>query len=197
MSNQLHLWQIPQESPDDILEHYSRESDGISISTEFYRPSPPKGDGTWEMSTAPMARWVQTTIQGYTAEPIVLHGYYSQTYHAGHHNIREHFLFEPGLEPGMSQDILDQLKENDIRLIHLIIDKWGDGTGITTYGFDFLAGDFNSDSHVNLRDFVVLARNWDAIDCCACEGAELTGNGQLGFDDLLELADNWLSETEL
>ena len=197
LSNQLHLWRIPQENPDDILEQYSYESDGISITTEFYRPSPPESDGTWEMTTAPMARWVQTAIQGYTADPIVLQGYYSQTYHAGHHNIREHFLFEPGLEPGISQDILDQLEDKDIRLIHLIIDNWGSGTAITTYGFGYVAGDFNTDDHVNLPDFAVLARNWDTIDCCACWGADLTGNGQLGFDDLLQFADNWLSETKL
>jgi len=197
LASELHLWRIPQESPDDILEQYSHESCGISITTEFYRPPPPKNDGTWEMTTAPMARWVQTTIQGYTTESIVLQGYYSQTYHAGHHNIREHFLFEPGLEPGISQDILNQLEEQDIRLIHLIIDKWGSDTGIKTYGFDFIPGDFNSDGNVNLLDFAVLAWNWDEIDCCACGGTDLTGNGQLGFDDLFELAGNWLAETGL
>jgi hypothetical protein len=195
LSNELYLWRIPQESPDDTLVQYSYESNGISITTEFYRPPPPMGDGTWEMTTAPMARWVQTTIQGYTDEPIVLQGFYSQTYHAGHHNIKEHFLFEPGLEPGIAQDILDQLKVQDIRLIHLIIDNWGAGAGITTYGFGFVPGDFDNDGIVNLRDFAVLARSWYQIDCCSCEGADLTGNGRIGLVDLMELTDKWLAES--
>jgi hypothetical protein len=197
LSNELYLWRIPQESPDDTLEQYFHASEGISITTEFYRPPPPENDGTWEMTTAPMARWLQTTIQGYTTETIVLTGYYSQTYHAGHHNIIEHFLFEPGLETGISQAILDQLKDQDIRLIHLVIDNWGSGTGITTYGFDFVPGDFNSDGNVNLPDFAILAQGWDEIDCCSCGGADLNGNGQLEFDDLLELASNWLAEIGL
>ncbi|MHC4499573.1 MAG: PEP/pyruvate-binding domain-containing protein, partial [Planctomycetota bacterium] len=102
-ASELHLWQCPQASDDDSLQQYYYESNGVSITTEFYRPPPQKSDGTWEMSTAPIARWVQTVIDGYTTEPIALTGYYSQTYHAGHHNIKEYFLFEPRLEPGISQ----------------------------------------------------------------------------------------------
>jgi hypothetical protein len=84
--------------------------------------------------THPLARWVETRIEGCTSEPIVLHGYYSQTYRPEHHNFNEHFLFEPQLEPGLSPDVLTELREQDIRLIHVLggmIEPQ-----VTTYGFD-------------------------------------------------------------
>jgi hypothetical protein len=193
MTNELHLWRTPGECAEDILEQYSYESDGISITTEFYRPPPPKGDGSWEMSTAPIARWVQTTIEGYTTAPLILQGFYSQTYHAGHHNIKEHFLFEPRLEPGMSQASLDELATQDIRLIHMIIDNWGSDSSIQTYSFDYLPGDFDNDKHVDFADFANLANRWSQTNCCSCDGADLTGDRQITFHDLRIMADNWLS----
>jgi len=197
LANELYLWRIGQPSPDDIFQQYFYESEGISITSEFYIPPPPESYGTWEMSTAPMSRWGQTTIQGYTTDPIVLQGYYSQTYHAGHHNIKEHFLFEPRLEPGLSQASLDELQAQDIRLIHLTIDNGGSGSGITTYGFDFVPGDFDKDGRVGFADFAVLAQRWLTGDCCSCDGADLTGNGHVGPDDLREFTECWLEDTGL
>jgi hypothetical protein len=197
-ANELYLWQLPQASEDDILQQYYYESNGVSITTEFYKPPPPEPYGDWDNSTAPMARWVQTTIEGYTTEPneIVLTGYYSQTYHAGHHNIYEYFLFEPGLEPGISQDILDELEAQDIRLIHLTIDNYvndGNDSNIETYGFEFVPGDFDDDSDVDFLDFAAFAQRWPESNCCACGGIDLTGDRQIQLDDLRELAENWLA----
>jgi len=194
MANELYLWRIPQESSEDILEQYSYDANGISITTEFYKPPPPENYGEWSDSTAPMARWVQTTIEGYTTEPIVLAGYYSQTYHAGHHNIKEYFLFEPRLEPGISQDTLDQLQAQDVRLIHLTIDNenGGSDSNIETYGFEFVPGDFDDDSDVDFLDFALFAQRWLESNCCACGGVDLTGDRRIQLDDLRELADNWL-----
>ena len=67
---------------------------------------------------------------------VVLHGYYSQTYRPEHHNFSEHFLFEPQLEPGISRRVLNELRSQDIRLIQLIIDRFGGGSRLMTYGFD-------------------------------------------------------------
>jgi hypothetical protein len=193
LANELYLWRTPQESSDDILEQYSYDTNGISIATEFYRPPPPKNDGTWEMTTAPIARWVQTTIEGYTTDPMILQGYYSQTYHAGHHNIKEHFLFEPQLEPGISQVSLDELQALDIRLIHLIIDNWGSDSAINTYGSEYLPGDFNNDQIVNFVDFAKLANRWTQTNCCACDGADMNGDSQITLDDLRLMALYWLN----
>jgi hypothetical protein len=135
--DRVYLWPRLSPEPDDILQQRSFASGGISIRTSFYFPPPPAGFASWELATAPLKRWDRTVIEGLTAEPIVLQGYYSQTYRPEHHNQIENFLFEPRLEPGISPEILSQLKDKNIRLIHLIYDNTG-GTlsKIATYGFD-------------------------------------------------------------
>ena len=70
------------------------------------------------------------TANGY----VVLHGYFSQTYLPGHHNFSEFFIFEPRLEPGISKDLLDELKTKDIRMIYLYA-HFGNPY-IDLYGFD-------------------------------------------------------------
>ncbi len=141
-SNKLYLWPCQEAGDDDILQERSLTYNGISIRSRFYYPPVPVGvDGGWEMAggnTAPLKRWDQTTIEGWTAEPIVLKGYYSQTWGPEHHNQREHLLFEPRLEPGISLDTLSELRDRNIRFIHMILDKDGvgaDESRIVTHGF--------------------------------------------------------------
>ena len=136
-NDRVYLWPRLSPEPDDILQQRSFASGGVSVRTSFYFPPPPAGFASWELATAPLKRWDRTVIEGLTAEPIVLQGYYSQTYRPEHHNQIENFLFEPRLEPGISPEILSQLKDKNIRLIHLIYDNTG-GTlsKIATYGFD-------------------------------------------------------------
>jgi hypothetical protein len=193
ITNEIYLWRCPQPSPDDILiERFFQGPDGMNINTSFYRPPAPKGFDDWSAHTAPMVRWGETIIEGYTSEPIFLHGYYSQTYRPEHHNMREQFLFEPQLETGISQDILDELKAQDIRLIHLIIDNWGAESSITTYGFEFIPSDFDDDGYVSFVDFAVFAKNWLETDCGPCNGSDLTGDGRVQMNDLREFSENWL-----
>jgi hypothetical protein len=129
--DQVRLCPVHQPSPEDLLQKRSfDDDDGATIETTFYWPPHPKGPTAGY--TAPLARWVQTRIEGYTSEPIVLRGYYSQTYRPEHHNFSEHFVFEPQLEPGLSPAILAELREKDIRLIHV---RGGmDEPQITIYG---------------------------------------------------------------
>ncbi len=118
-------------SPQDELQRRQfKSANGVTIETSFYWPPRPKG--VLAGYTAPLARWVETRITGYTGEPIVLHGYYSQTYKPEHHNMPEHFLFEPQLEPGFSPHILVELRMKDIRLIYVYHNF--DEVVITTYG---------------------------------------------------------------
>ena len=193
-TNKLHLWHCPQPHPDDVLiERFFQGPNDVNVTTSFYRPPPPQmGGGSWQFFTAPLSRWVETVIEGYTTEPIVLHGYYSQTYRPEHHNIREQFLFEPRLEPGISQDILDELQAQDIRMIHLIVDTLGYESSITTHGFEFVPADFDDNGYVNFIDFAVFAEHWLEAECGPCSGADLTGNGQVQINDLQEFAENWL-----
>lgn len=180
----------PELQPSDILQQ--RFFDGpndVSITTYFYWPPPPG----FYFFTFPLARFVETVIEGYTSEPIVLRGYYSQTHRPEHHNFSDNFLFEPRLEPGISQKILDELRAQDIRLIYLYL-GYASGS-VSTYGFEdkaFVVGDLDDDGDVDLRDFALLAVRWLETVCDACGGADLTGDGQVVLDDLWEFADNWL-----
>ena len=132
-SDTVSLCPCPQPQDGDILREYHYEgTGGVALSTSFYWPPDP---GAAAGYTAPLSRWVKTVIEGYTTEPIVLHGDFSQTYRPEHHNFSEHFLFEPRLEPGISATILSELEAKDIRLIHWYYEGYG-GSTVTTYGFD-------------------------------------------------------------
>ena len=113
---------------------------GVTVQTSFYFPPPPAGRADWKGitgATAPLKHWDRTVISGLVSEPIVLEGYYSQTYCPEHHNEVEHFLFEPRLEPGLSPKILDELATLNVRYVYVVVDNraGGDQALITTYGF--------------------------------------------------------------
>ncbi len=195
-TDEIRLCPCLQPQAGDLLQErsFDEPKDGVSISTSFYWPPDP---GAAAGYTAPLARWVETVIEGYTTEPIVLGGWYSQTYRPEHHNIGENFLFEPQLEPGISQNILDELRAQDIRLIHLYL-GYASGS-VRTYGFKdkpFVVGDLDDDGDVDLMDFAHFAPRWLDTVCDECGGADLTGDGQVVLDDLWEFADNWLAGVE-
>ena len=57
-------------------------------------------------------------------------------------------------------------------------------------------GDFEADDDVDLLDFGVFALNWLKSDCserARCDGADLTNDGNVDVDDLVEYAENWLA----
>jgi hypothetical protein len=119
----------------DLLQRraFHDKAEGSSITTTFYWPP---GDAPAGY-TAPLGRWVETVIEGYTSEAIVLHGYYSQTYGPTHHNFSENFLFEPRLVPGISPAILRELEAQDIRLILFYYSgALGGDSFIRTFGFE-------------------------------------------------------------
>ena len=194
-ADSIRLYPCPKEQEGDLLQErqfsLSQGRDNISITTQFYWP--PRPTGIVAGYTAPLTRWVETVIEGYTAEPIVLHGWYSQTYRPEHHNFGENFLFEPRLEPGISNEILAELKAKNIRMIY-VSRGFGEPT-IWTYGYDeepFLVADIDDDDDVDQMDLALLAQRWLDEVCDTCEGADLTGDGRVRFDDLQELADSWL-----
>lgn len=90
---------------------------GTSITLHFYWPPNPTGPVAGY--TAPLQKWDTTTISGLTTAPIVLHGYFSQTYRPGHHNFTEEFLFEPRLEDGISPATLAELQALNIMQIYI------------------------------------------------------------------------------
>jgi hypothetical protein len=144
--------------------------------------------------TYPLGRYIETTITGLTTLPIVLHGYYSQTFSPGHHNFSEEHLFEPRLEPGISQAILGQLKTAKIDLIHVAYNNLTSQSTITTlssWDLPFLTADIDEDGCVDLSDLAELGRQWLEQVCDECGGADLTGDGGVNMKDLLEMAVEW------
>lgn len=93
---------------------------GTNVAISLFWPPPPAGPTAGY--TAPLAAWDETVITGLTSEPIVLRGYWSQTYRPGHHNFSEEFLFEPRLENGISPELIAELEAKDIQQIHVF---WG------------------------------------------------------------------------
>ncbi len=131
----IQLYAQPETQKGDLLQERSCAGPGdVSISTTFYWPPPPTGAVAGY--TAPLIRWAETVIEGYTSEPLVLRDYYSQTYRPGHHNFSEDFLFEPRLEPGISKQSLAELRAKDIRLIYMIVGSFSGQDCIQTFGFD-------------------------------------------------------------
>ncbi len=98
----------------DMPEEYSFDdpNTGVSVSTCVYS----RWGWGWDSPTS--VQFERTRIEGLTTEPIVLTGYFSQSVGGGAHLCPKNFLFEPALEPGISQQILDELRARNIRLIY-------------------------------------------------------------------------------
>src|SRR5262245_18200053 len=70
-----------------LMQERDAGSDGVTVATSFYWP--PSPTGAVSGYTAPLDRWVESTIAGLTTTPIALRGYFSQTYRPEHHNFSE------------------------------------------------------------------------------------------------------------
>ncbi len=114
---------------DDLLQTRKVTVEDVTIQTQFYWPPPPTGPTAGY--TAPLVRWVETTITGLTQTPIVLSAPYAQTYVPGHHNFWETFLFEPRLDPSVPPDLVSELEARGAGRILVFTDGPG---GICTYG---------------------------------------------------------------
>jgi hypothetical protein len=108
------LYQPWTPTDQDVLEvcSFADPNTGMTVSVQYYV--------RWSMmgGTPTSVQLDQTRIEGLTTEPIILTGYFSQSFGGGSHLCPMNFLFEPALEPGISQTILDELEANNIRLIY-------------------------------------------------------------------------------
>jgi hypothetical protein len=98
------------------VERLVENGKGLSIRTRFLWPDEPPTAGGY---TAPLVKFTETTLTGFTSRPIVLTGYWSQTYRPGHHNFTEDFIFEPALEQGVDVELLAELQAANIQAIHV------------------------------------------------------------------------------
>jgi hypothetical protein len=115
------------------LVHRTVVEPSVEIDIKFYWP--PQLFEVVGGYTAPLEAWEETTITGLTTQPIVMRGYYSQTYRPEHHNFSEHFLFEPALEPGMPTATLSELQAQNIRYLYTYA-SGGPTEKIVAVGFD-------------------------------------------------------------
>lgn len=93
---------------------------GASVQTSYYYPPSPRG--VTAGYTAPAIQWDKTTISGVTTAPIVLTGYFSQTYAPTHHNFGGAYIFDPRLEPGLSEAVRAELEAAGIAYL-VVIDQ--------------------------------------------------------------------------
>jgi hypothetical protein len=87
----------------------------ILIHSSYWLPLEARGDDC----RCPVLRIVESRIEGFTTEPLVLHGYWSQTFNDVHNYGFVQFVFEPRLEPGLSSQRLIELAAADIAQIYV------------------------------------------------------------------------------
>ncbi len=132
LEDEVSLAPAAQPGPNSLWQQRQFKGGSLSVTTEFYWPPAPTGPTAGY--TAPVQAWVQTTITGLTAEPIQLTAEAAQTYHPGHHNFSEEFLFDPFLDPAVPDAVKAELAAKNIRALYT-----GNATGETQFyalGFD-------------------------------------------------------------
>lgn len=113
--------------------NFAGTGSSLHIESKFYWPPPPSGPSAGY--TAPVFKWEQTEIRGLVEEPIILRGFYSQTYLPGHHNFNESFVFDPKLEEIITEEIRASLESKNVDKI--ICDGEPGRTGtVRIIGFD-------------------------------------------------------------
>jgi hypothetical protein len=102
-------------TPRHLLQQRSFAEDTVAIDTDFYWPPAPTGAVAGY--TAPVDRWVTTTLTGIVTQPVVLQGYFSQTYRPEHHNFTENFIFDPHLEEELDPSTLAEWSARGIQAV--------------------------------------------------------------------------------
>ncbi len=106
--------ELPLTARHELIERRFAETP-VAVEVDFYWPPFPTGPVAGY--TAPLDRWVATTLSGLAADPIVLRGYFSQTYRPEHHNFSESFIFDPYLEEGLDGAVVAELDEKGIQAL--------------------------------------------------------------------------------
>ncbi len=73
----------------------------------------------------PLLRFEETRISGLTSQPMVLRGFFSQSWNGDHRQAHEYYLFEPHLEEGIDPALLQELEAKKIRMIYVEKDQTG------------------------------------------------------------------------
>jgi len=114
----------------------------ITVTTTYelgFFKFPAPGIGIFDGKSFPLVRWSSPTrIEGLTREPFELNNTFSRTYDSNRHNFLEVFLLVPHLDPDVSQETLQQLREQNIQGI--LVSQWTadsrSSPNIYLWGFD-------------------------------------------------------------
>lgn len=113
------LYALRAETDADLFRETAFEAVGqstnVSIRSSYWLPAEARGDDC----RCPVLRIVESRIEGLTTEPLVLRGYWSQTFKDIHTSGYRQFIFEPRLEPGLSSVQLSELAAANIMQIYV------------------------------------------------------------------------------
>ncbi|MBN2507927.1 MAG: hypothetical protein JXQ71_14670 [Verrucomicrobia bacterium] len=109
---------------------------GLNIDIVFYYKPEDWPEGMTGF-TPTVWRFEQTTLSGLLpGAPIVLDSYWSQTCQTYHKPYFGDLLFEPGLDPGVSSAVLEDLEQADIRIVFLRPERPWEQPAVKIIGFD-------------------------------------------------------------
>lgn len=113
------LYALRPETANDYHEEVTLTASGqgtnISIQTSYWLPfEASSGD-----CRCPLIRFAESRIEGFTTTPLVLAGYWSQTFNNVHHYNSQEFIFEPRLDPNVTSQQLMELAAADIARIYV------------------------------------------------------------------------------
>jgi hypothetical protein len=120
--------------PPAITNHYSASGNlDFEISSHIKPEFWPEGMTGY---TPTVWRFEQTTVTGLLPSPLILQSYWSQTCQTYHKPYFGDMLFEPGLEPGLSPAQLQDLADQDVKLIFLRPERPWEQPAVYAIGFD-------------------------------------------------------------
>lgn len=91
---------------------------GVTVDSRYEIGVPNLGGGpAFIFKTPLLTQWDRSVVTGLTTEPIELTSRFSQSYYPFHHNFVETVYLEPRLEPGISEAILAELRDQNIWMI--------------------------------------------------------------------------------
>jgi hypothetical protein len=98
--------------------HLEVSKGDVMVDSRYEIGVPNLGGGpAFIFKTPLLTRWDRTVVTGLTTEPIELMSRFSQSYYPFHHNFVETVYLEPQLEPGISEETLAELRDQNIWMI--------------------------------------------------------------------------------
>jgi hypothetical protein len=107
--------QVAAPPPSQAVNRTLTNQAGLHITTTYDLAS----EDCVGMGTCPLLAFKETRITGLTSEPIVLNGYFSQSYKPIHHDVMEYFIFEPQLDPQVTSEQRQQLADAKVKLLYV------------------------------------------------------------------------------